>query len=79
MDHEGTLSFTVKKASRSVRNANKYAKQLLRDTHPDAGEWDDYKESLYYGMLRIRAGLMDGDQAFVEVIELDVDDEEVID
>jgi len=79
MNHEGTSSFTVGKAFRSLRNANEYAKQLIRETHPDAGEWDDYEESLYDGMLRISAGNLCGDQAYVEVVELDVEDEEVID
>lgn len=72
-------SFTVEKAFKGLRNANAYARRLLRQTHPDAGEWDDYHESSSGGMLRITAGLEDGDQATVEVIGLVVEDEVVID
>ncbi len=72
-------SFTIGKAFKSLRNANAYARRLLRQTHPDRGEWDDYHESARGGMLRMRAGLADGAQALVEVTRLVVEDEIIID
>ena len=56
-----------------------YARDLLQKTHPDAGEWDQCSEYFDRGMLRIVAGLYDGDQVVVNVEKIVVEDEMVID
>lgn len=71
--------FDVKKAFKSLGNANAYARELLQKTHPDAGEWDQCSEYLNHDMLKIVAGLYDGDQVVIIVKRVVVEDEVVID